>query len=64
VCRGDLESFGMKSEMTRGGLEFIDSNLPAMVRKREPLLIVLEFIRSSYGLKPLLMKVLSEVVED
>jgi hypothetical protein len=28
---GDLESFGMKSEMTRGGLLFIDSKILAVI---------------------------------
>jgi hypothetical protein len=64
VCGGDLERFGTKSEMTRGGIVFIDSNLSATVRKQEPLLIVLELISSAYRLKPLLMKVLSKAVQD
>jgi hypothetical protein len=54
----------MKSETTRGGLVFIDSNLSSVVHKRESLLIVLELISSGSGLKLLLMKVLSEVVQD
>jgi hypothetical protein len=43
----------------------MDLNLLAAVHKREPLLIVLELLISSgFGLKPLLMKVLLEAVQD
>jgi hypothetical protein len=54
----------MKSEMTRGELLFIGSNLSATVLKLEPLLIVLELINSGSGLKLLLMNVLSAAVQD
>jgi hypothetical protein len=50
----------MKSETTRGGLVFINSNLSAAIHKREPLLIVLELISIDSGLKLFLMKVLSK----
>jgi hypothetical protein len=62
--RWDLESFVMKNEMTRDMLVFIDLNLSTVVRRREPLLIVLELISNDSRLKLLLMKVLSEVVQD
>jgi hypothetical protein len=41
-------------------LVFIDLNISPVVRKREPLLIVLELISNGSGLKPLLVKLLSE----
>jgi hypothetical protein len=50
--------------MIWGGLVFIDSNISAAVYKREPLMIVLELISIGSGLKLLLMKVLSEAVQD
>jgi hypothetical protein len=54
----------MKNETTRSGLLFIDLKLSATVLKLEHLLIVLKLISSSSGLKPLLIKVLSVVVQD
>jgi hypothetical protein len=39
-------------------------NLSTVVRRREPLLIVLELISNGSRLKLLLMKVLSETVQD
>jgi hypothetical protein len=54
--RWGLRAFWAKSKMTWGGILFIDLNLSATIHKREPLLIVLELISSSSGLKPLLMK--------
>jgi hypothetical protein len=59
---GNLESFGMKSEMTRDRLLIICLNLSTTVHKREPLLIVLKLISSDSGFKPIMMKVLSETV--
>jgi hypothetical protein len=41
-------------------LVFIDLNISPVVHKQEPLLIVLELISNGSGLKPLLMKLLSE----
>jgi hypothetical protein len=64
VCSGDLESFEIKNKTTRGGLLFIGSKLSAAVLKLEPMVIVLELIISSFSLKQLLMKVLSEAVQD
>jgi hypothetical protein len=53
----DLESFRTKNEMTRDGLLFIGSKLSAAVYKIEPLLI-------DSSLKPLLMKLLSAMIQD
>jgi hypothetical protein len=50
--------------MTKGGLLFIGSKLSAMVCKIELLLIVLKLINNGSSLKPLLMKVLSAIVQD
>jgi hypothetical protein len=60
----DLESFGMKSETTWGGLLFIGSKLSATILKLEPFLIVLELISNSFDLKPLLMKILSTADQE
>jgi hypothetical protein len=59
---GDLESFRMKREMTRGELLFIGLKLSSTVLKLEPMLIVLKLISSDFGLKSLLMNVLSATV--
>jgi hypothetical protein len=59
---GDLESFRMKREMTRGELLFIGLKLSSTVLKLEPILIVLKLISSDSGLKSLLMNVLSAAV--
>jgi hypothetical protein len=61
---GDLESFGMKNEMTQGELLFIGLKLWVTVLKLELVLIVLELIRNGSGLKPWMMKVLSAAVQD
>jgi hypothetical protein len=64
VHGGNLESFRMKSKMTRAGLLFIGSKLSAVILKLEPMLIVLELISSGSDLKQLLMNVLSAAVQD
>jgi hypothetical protein len=64
VCSRDLESFGIKHKTTWDGLLFICLKLSETVLELEPLLIVLELISSGSGLKPLLIKVLSAVIQD
>jgi hypothetical protein len=54
----------MKSKTTRDRLLVIGSKLSEAVLKPEPLLIVLELISNDFGLKLLLMKVLSAAVQD
>jgi hypothetical protein len=56
--------FEMKSKTTRDILLVIGSKLSEAVLKLEPLLIVLELISNDFGLKLLLMKVLSVAVQD
>jgi hypothetical protein len=54
----------MKNEMKRGKLLFIGSKLSKAVLELGLLLIVLELISRGFGLKLLLMKVLSAAVQD
>jgi hypothetical protein len=54
--RWGLREFWDEKQNDTGRLLFISSNLSKAVRKREPLLIVLEHISSDSGFNSLLMK--------
>jgi hypothetical protein len=56
--------FRVESQTTRGKQLFISSKISEAILKLESLLIVLELINRGSSLKPLLMKVLSAVVQN
>jgi hypothetical protein len=56
--------FRVESQTTLGNQLFIGSKISEAILKLESLLIVLELINSGSSLKPLLMNVLSAVVQN
>jgi hypothetical protein len=61
---GDFRVFWDESKMTRDGQLFIGSKILKAILKLESLLIVLKLTNNSSGLKLLLMKVLSAVIQN
>jgi hypothetical protein len=61
---GTLEFFLDENQTIRGGQLFIGSKISKTILKLESLLIVLELTNNSSGLKLMLMKVLSTVIQN